>query len=75
MKKTNIANSVKGFPYISSATGRVAPDLLKYTTVRRSAVDREDLKSYWKSETKATFLKVIDKAVIYKFFKVFINHT
>ena len=41
---------------ISSATARVAPDLLKAlailsdTTVRRSAVDREDLKPYWKSE-------------------------
>ena len=41
---------------ISSATARVAPGLLKAlviltdTTVRRSAVDREDLKPYWKSE-------------------------
>ena len=41
---------------ISSATARVAPDLLKAlallsdVTVRRSAVDREDLKLYWKSE-------------------------
>ena len=41
---------------ISSATAQVAPDLLKAlailsdTTVRRSAVDREDLKPYWKSE-------------------------
>ena len=41
---------------ISSATARVAPDLLKAlailsnTTVRRSAVDQEDLKPYWKSE-------------------------
>ena len=41
---------------ISSATARVAPDLLKAiailsdTTVRRSAVDWEDLKQYWKSE-------------------------
>ena len=39
---------------ISSATARVAPDLLKVlailsdTTVRRSAVDQEDLKPYWK---------------------------
>ena len=37
-------------------TAWVAPDVLKVvavlsdTTVRRSAVDREDLKSYWKSE-------------------------
>ena len=40
--------------YMSSATARVAPDLLKAlailsdTTVRRFAVDREDLKPYWK---------------------------
>ena len=46
---------------ISSATARVAPDLLKAlailsdTTVRRSAVDREDLKPYWKSEIKPHF--------------------
>ena len=39
---------------ISSATARVAPDLLKAlailsdTTVKRSAVDREDLNPYWK---------------------------
>ena len=41
---------------ISSATARVVLDLLKAlailsnTTVRRSAVHREDLKPYWKSE-------------------------
>ena len=41
---------------MSSATARVAPDLLKAlailsdTTVRRSAVDQQDLKPYWKSE-------------------------
>ena len=40
----------------SSATAQVAPDLLKaqtilsYTTVRRSAVDKEDLTPYWKLE-------------------------
>ena len=46
---------------ISSTTAQVASDLLKvlailsYTTIRRSAVDREDLKPYWKSEiTKQT---------------------
>ena len=43
---------------ISSATARVAPDLLKAlailsdTTVRRSANHREDLKPYWKSEKR-----------------------
>ena len=47
---------------ISSATARVvAPDLLKAlvilsdTTVRTSAVDREDLKPYWKSEKSPQF--------------------
>ena len=41
---------------ISSATVRIVPDLLKALailsdiTVRRSAVDRENLKLYWKSE-------------------------
>ena len=41
---------------IWSATARVAPDSLKAlailsnTTVRRSQVDQEDLKPYWKSK-------------------------
>ena len=40
---------------ISSAAARVAPNLLKAlailsdTTARRSTVDQEDLKPYWKS--------------------------
>ena len=43
---------------ILSATARVAPDLLKAliilsnTTVRRSTVDREELKPYWNSEKR-----------------------
>ena len=43
---------------MASATTRVAPDLLKAlailsdTTVRKSSVDSEDLKPYWKSEKK-----------------------
>ena len=46
---------------ILSATARVAGDLLRTlailsdTTVRRSAVDREDLKPYWKSEKRPHF--------------------
>ena len=46
---------------ISSATARVVPDLLKAlailsdATVRRSAVDQEDLKLYWKSEKSSHF--------------------
>ena len=41
---------------ISTSTARVVPDMLKAleilsdTTVRRPAVDREDLKPYWKTE-------------------------
>ena len=40
---------------ISSPTARVAPDLLKALTILsdttvRSAVDREDLKPYWKNK-------------------------
>ena len=47
---------------ISGATARVAPELLKTlailsdTAMRRSVVDQEDLKPYWKSEKKAAFL-------------------
>ena len=46
---------------ISSATAQVAPDLLKTlailsdTSIRRSAVDREDLKPFWKSEKTQDF--------------------
>ena len=46
---------------ISSATAQVAPQLLKAqailsdTTVRRSAVDQEDLKPYWESEKNPHF--------------------
>ena len=48
---------------VSNGTARVAPDLLKTkailsdTTVRRSAVDREDLKPYWKSDSFRHLLK------------------
>ena len=35
---------------IWSATAQVAPVILSNTTARRSTVDQEDLKSYWKSE-------------------------
>ena len=56
MKKTSMSNPVKSLGYIKCATARVAPDLLKAlailsdTTVRRSAVDQEDLKWHWESE-------------------------
>ena len=46
---------------ISNAIARVAPDLLEAlailsdTIVRRSVVDRKDIKSYWKSEKRLHF--------------------
>ena len=46
---------------ISSALAQVAPDLLKTlailldTIVRRSPVDQEDVKRYWKSEKTQHF--------------------
>ena len=46
---------------ISSATARVAPGLLKAleilsdTSVKRSAVDQEDLRPYWNSEKRPHF--------------------
>ena len=55
-------NSVKPLN-TSSAAARVAPDLLNVpailsdTTVRRSTVDPENLKPYWKSEKKPHFSK------------------
>ena len=53
-------SSVKSLGYIKCYT-QVAPDLLialaiiSDTTVRRSAVDREDLMPYWKSEKRPHF--------------------
>ena len=46
---------------ISSAAAQVAPDLLKAVailldlTIRRSAVDQEELKPYWKSAKRPHF--------------------
>ena len=57
--KRNLVNKSQTLPKaldIWSATAWVVPDLLKALailsekTFRRSAVDQEDLKSYWKSE-------------------------
>ena len=64
---------------ISSATGQVAPDLLKAlailsdTTVRRSAVDREVLKLYRKSE-KTPYFSSQSTILLFTSFKDFTNH-
>ena len=47
---------------------------LSNTTVRRSAVDQENLKSYWKQKKPHTFLYLINNPIIYKFFKDCTNH-
>ena len=65
---------------ISSATAQAAPDLLKPLavlldkTVRRSALVREDLKPYWKSENKGQLSRDNQQAAIFKFLKYFTNH-
>ena len=61
---------------ISSAKARVAPGLLKAlailpdATVRRFAVDQEDLKPY----IKGYIFQRDQELIIYKFFKDFTNH-
>ena len=61
VKKTSMPNPIKTLD-ISSTAARVATNLLKpiailsNTTVRRSEVDQEDLKPYWKSKKGHIFL-------------------
>ena len=60
VKNTSMPKSVESLD-ISSGTARVAPVLLKaiailsVTNVRRSKVDREDVKPNWKSEKRPYF--------------------
>ena len=61
MKKTSMPNSVESLGYINCYSS-VAPDplhalaILSNTTVSRSVIDWEDLKSNWKSEKGYIFL-------------------
>ena len=58
MKKNPACQTLLKALYISSATLQAVSNLLKAlailsdTTARKSTVDREDLKPYWKSEKK-----------------------
>ena len=76
VRKTSMPN-----PKSWSTTAWVAPDLLRALailadiTVKRSAVDQEDLKPYWKLEKMDTLLYAINNPIIYKLSKVFTNHT
>ena len=50
VKKTSMPNPFQGLGYSATARGILkALEVLSDTTVRRSAVNREDLKPYWKS--------------------------
>ena len=66
---------------ISSATARVVPGLLKAlailsdVTVKRSAVDRENLKPYWKSGKSTHFSRWSTSLLFGSFFKDFTNHS
>ena len=56
VKKTSMPNPAKSLGYIkchssSSPDLLIALAILSDTTVRRSEVDREDVKPYWKSES------------------------
>ena len=75
VRKTSMPN-----PKSWSTPAWVAPDLLRALailadiTVKRSAVDQEDLKPYWKLEKMDTLSKVCP-FTLYKLSKVFTNHT
>ena len=64
---------------VSSATARVAPDLLEAqailsdTTVRGSAVDQEDLKPYWKSENRPHFSRWLTVILFTSFSKTLLT--
>ena len=75
-KKTQHENLLK----ISSATSQVAPDLSKSlailsgTTVRRSAVDQEDLKPCWKWEKRQHFSRW-STSLLFRFTQLFKDFT
>ena len=80
--ETSIPKFIENLRYISIKV-QVASDLLKalvilsYTTVSRSAVDLQSIKKTWKhtgNQKKVIFLHVINKPIIYKFFKDFTDH-
>ena len=70
-------NPVKGLGYINcyrSSRKSSSPSNSSDATVRRSAVDREDLKPYWKSEKGHIFLGDQQFYYLQKFVKDFTNH-
>ena len=82
MKKTSMQEEQtlsEALDALSTAV-RVAPDLLKAlavvsdAAVRRSAVDREGLTLYWKSEQRSRFSRWSTIVLFTSFFKDFTNH-
>ena len=65
---------------ISIAAAKEAPNLLKSlsilsdATVRRFAIDREDLKPYWKSEKRPDCWRWLASLLFNSFSEVFVNH-
>ena len=77
VKKTIMPNLGKSLGYVkcySSSSWRPVkiPSNLSDTTVRKSAVDWENLKPYWKSEKG--HISLDDQQSYFKFFKDFTNH-
>ena len=72
VKSLDIAKSLQKPIDISIVTIQIVPGLLKAlailsdTTMRRSAVDWEDLKPYWKWKKKTHF-SLFKNPIIYKF--------
>ena len=63
--KTSISNSLESLGYIkcysSSSSRPVKSPRNSIRSVRRSAVDQEDLKPYWKSEKRPHFSRACKK--------------
>ena len=81
LKSTGLefVNKAKMSNPVESATAWVAADLLKalvilpYTTVRRSAVDREDPKSNWKLEKRPHCLMRSTNLLFISFSKILLT--
>ena len=77
VKKISMPNSAKSLGYIKSYSSS-SPDLIKAlgilsdTTVRRSAVNREDLKPYRKSEKRSHFSRWSTILLFTSFSKTFL---
>ena len=78
LRRTAFQNLLKALD-LSSATGRVAPDLTKALaflsdiTVKKSAVDREYLKPHWKSKKRPHLSRWLTRILCTKFSKTLLT--